>query len=89
MQKHEARFKEVELLLQRTSSVVDKKNKDQKEYVEIELEKVRKSMKEEVNYMRLFMKDVDKKTTDKIGELENTVMTVKDIMFKTKHSLED
>ena len=48
---------------------MDKKNKDQKEYVEIELEKVRKSMKEEVNYMRLFMKDVDKKTTDKIGEL--------------------
>ena len=46
-------------------------------------------MKEEVNYMRLFMKDVDKKTTDKIGELENTVMTVKDIMFKTKHSIED
>lgn len=33
----------------------------------MEIEKVRKLMKEEVNYMRLFMRDVDKKGTDRMG----------------------
>ena len=55
--------------------------------MEIELEKIRKNMKEEVNYMRLFMKDVDKKTSEKVSELEGHVNGSRDMLIKTKGKL--
>jgi|JI6StandDraft_1071083.scaffolds.fasta_scaffold744664_2 hypothetical protein len=37
--------------------------------------------------MRLFMRDVDKKTTARISELDETVLLLKDMMVKQKGQL--
>ena len=84
MAKQETRFNEIELILNRTSAVLDKRNKEQQHLMEIELEKIRKNLKEEVNYMRLFMKDVDKKNGEKVAELEGHVIGSRDMLLKTK-----
>ena len=89
MAKQEARFGEIELILNRTTGIVDKKNREQQQVTEVELEKIRRNLKEEINYMRLFMKDVDKKTGDKVSDLEHHVMSSRDMLLKTKGKLED
>ena len=50
---------------------------------------MRKAMKEEINYMRLFMRDVDKKATDRLGELEQTIISVRDLCNNNKNNLEN
>jgi hypothetical protein len=57
--------------------------------IDIELEKMRKASQEEVNYVRLFMRDVDKKATDKMGELEATLNFLNTKLIKVKESIED
>jgi len=42
-----------------------------------------------VNYVRLFMRDVDKKATDKIGELETNVNFLSNKLVKVKETIED
>jgi len=46
-------------------------------------------MKEEIIYMRLFMRDVDKKATDRLGELEQTIISVRDLCNNNKNNLEN
>jgi hypothetical protein len=89
LKQHAAQLADLETSVSRTSAIVEKKSKEQSSYYDIELEKMRKSMQEEVNYMRLFMKDVDKKANEKLHDLENTVLTVKDMSIRNKHTLED
>ena len=84
-----SRISTLELNIQRTSSMVEKKSKDREEGLQIEIERVRKAMKEEINYMRLFMRDVDKKATDRLGELEQTIISVRDLCNNNKNNLEN
>lgn len=42
-----------------------------------------------MNYVRLFMRDVDKKATDKIGELETNVNFLSNKLVKVKETIED
>lgn len=57
--------------------------------LDIELEKMRKASQEEVNYVRLFMRDVDKKATDKMAEVENTIAQVNTKIMRVKENIED
>lgn len=45
---------------------------------------MRKANQEEVNYVRLFMRDVDSKASDKINQMENTVQFLNNKMIKLK-----
>ena len=50
---------------------------------------MRKANQEEFNYVRLFMRDVDKKANDKINEVEATVNFLNSKMIKVKETIED
>ena len=42
-----------------------------------------------MNYVRLFMRDVDKKANDKINEIESTLTFLNSKMIKVKETIED
>ena len=50
---------------------------------------MRKTSQEEFNYARLFMRDVDKKATDKMGEMDAALNFMNKKLIKVKESIDD
>lgn len=65
------------------------KMKRNEEAMEEQLERMRRGSQEESNYLRLFLKDADKKTTDKIAEFENSLIMLNNRITVTRDALQD
>jgi hypothetical protein len=59
------------------------------EAVEEQLERMRRTVQEESNYLRLFLKDADKKAFEKIGEFENSLVLLNNRITITRDAIQD
>lgn len=55
----------------------------------VELEKVKKMGQQDANYLKLFVRDVDKKATEKMTELEMAIGQLSNKINTTKASIEE
>lgn len=63
--------------------------KKTEEGVEEQLERMRLSAQQEGNYLRLFLRDADKKTSDKLTEFENSLVMLNNRITITREALQD
>jgi hypothetical protein len=50
---------------------------------------MRRTVQEESNYLRLFLKDADKKAFDKIAEFENSLVMLNNRITITRDAIQD
>lgn len=71
-----------------TSSIGGRLKKSE-ETVQIEVEKMRRGAQEESNYLRLFLKDSDKKVEEKITDFENSLVLFNARINHVRDSIQD
>jgi hypothetical protein len=59
------------------------------EALEEQLERMRRGNQEESNYLRLFLKDADKKAFERIAEFENSLVMLNNRITVTRDSMQD
>lgn len=85
----ETRIGEMVRLIGSAGGSVDDKLKTLENALLIELEKVKKLGQQDANYLKLYVRDVDKKASEKIAELETAIAQLSTKINTSRAAMED